>query len=1011
MTVRNRIVNLLHFYTLVPTLLLLIVLVPVRSIQAQRSPARAEAVFSDAYQLYADQLYAPATEAFYNFRHTYPSHPNAAEALYYEAESALALGRVETSVNLFRTFQQQYPAHPLALRARLALGQYFYEEGDFQRTIDTLQEVIADGAPPAIAARALYAMGEASEQLGRTELALGYYRRAANDYIHTPTAPLALYAIAYIHVENDDSEDAVDAFELLKARYPDSPYVRNIGLALAEVYYDLSDYQGVIDEVDERLPQLEDAARERATFLLAESYNQLRDTDNAIIYYKRFTEAQPDSPYYRRARYGLAWSYYFAKVYEKAAENFAYAREGYSDDLAMQATYYEAVNRKLLDQDQAAIDLFEEVAERWASSDLADHAVHERGLLLYELRRWEEAQAAFTRLIDTYVYSDLIGEALRLRGYTSIALSDFDDALRDFDQAIEMDAAPDELKEQIAFQKAWLLYRTGNYNQSAPAFLELYEQNPNSYKAGESLFWAAESYYQNGDLNDAARLFQLYQRDQSSGQYADAVSYALGWVYFKQGRYGDAAIAFRSFLNAYRDEDNAVPYRTDAQLRLADSYYALKRYGDAVQAYRAVGEGGGDYALYQVGKAYSNAGQVENASNIFRELLASYPDSNWREESMYTLGYLYFQNQQYDQAINMYEELIGTYPRDPLAAKAQYGIGDALFNAERLEASIRAYSIVLERYPNSPFVSDAASSIQYALLALDDKSRAEAVIDSFVTSNPNSPIASELRFRQAEVKYQSGNLDEAFSAFQNFIQTQRNAPLIPDAYFYLGRIEADRGNPDKAAEAYGRVVRFYADSPRRPEAARQLGKLLLGEKRPAEALEVFRQMELMNPNDTRLLAEARYGQGQSLLALGRLSEAEQLLSQAAEAAPDAPESASAVLGLAKVYEQQNRPGEAMLLYRQVAERSQDAIGAEALYLLGALLHRRGELQAAIAQLSRLPTLFSTHLDWVARGYLLQARAFNELGQSGEAARIYDRIIDEYAGTPFAEQATREKEAL
>ncbi len=992
-------------------LALLLTAAPAAPAPAQRAEQRPEQAFAAAYRLYADQLYEQAIDGFGAFRAAYPDHVSAAEALYYQAESSLAVGHTEQAVALFRQFQQRYPAHPMAFQARLALGQYFYQSNAYERAIVTLNDVLADDPPPSIAAKALYWMGESAQNLGRTDEALRYYRQAADGYRFTDTAPIALYAIAYTHVQQDQLDEAARAFELLAARYPDSPYARNIGLALAEVYYELGDYQRVVEEIQRRLPQLEPAARERATFFLAEAYNQLRDSENAIVYYRRFTEGDPASPYHRRALFGLAWNYYEEGVHQWAADHFAQAREGHDDDLAMRATYYEAVNRVLADQKRQAIPLFEAVTAGWPDGPLADHALYEMGTVQYDLRLWSDAHDTYGRLVQAYASSTLLGEALRQRGYTAIALGDFDRAFRDFDRAVALDAAPRELKEEIIFQKAWLLYRTEKYADAAPAFMGLYEQNPAAPKAGEALFWAAESFYQTNQYDRATRLFQQYLKDYPGGGNVDAAHYALGWTYFRRGDYGAAVGAFNTFLKDYRDDAGFVPYRTDAELRLADSYYALKRYPEAIRTYQRLADDGEDYALYQIGQAFNNAGDAFEAINAFRDLLLRSPDSNFREEAQYTLGFLYFQNQDYDQAVAEYRKLIRAYPRDPLAAKAQYGIGDALFNAGRLEEAVQAYTEVLERYPNSPFVSDAAAGIGYALIGMQDDARAEALIDAFVSAHPDSPVVPELRFRQAEVKLRSGRKDAALADFQAFLRAYGASPLAADAYFYLGTLYAERRQPADAEAALRRVVTAYPQSRRRAEAAGVLGRLYLDQGRHAEALEIYRQQERMQAGDARLAAEARYGQSQALLALGRADEAEALLREASRADPDAPESVPARLGLARVYEQSGRTTEALGLYRQVVAASREEAGAEALYHLGNLLLRQGDARAALSELSRMPVLFAGFPDWLAQGYLLQARAFRSLGQTGEASRLYDRVIEEYRGTRYAEQATREKATL
>lgn len=986
---------------------LLFVAVPV---QAQRQPQPPEQVFAAAYKLYSDELLAQAIPAFHGFRQQFPDHLHAPEALFYQAQASLALGRETQAVALFEAFQQQYPAHPLAFEARVALGKYFYENGNSAQALATLARVLAEDPPDELAAKALYWMGESAKNQGDFEAALGYYTRAAEDYRGTETAPVAQYAVAFTRVQMKNYDEAARAFELLGARFPTSPYAKNIGLALAEVYYEIGDYRRAVNEIERRMPELGREARDRATFLLAESYNQLRDHPSAIVNYRRFTERNEDSPYYRLALYGLAWNYYFEETYQWAADNFARVHDGHEDDLAARAVYYEAVNRKRADEVRASLPLFEEVYTRWPDHDLADHALYERGVTLYQLRQWQDANNHFGQLVARYPDSDLVGAALNHRGSTFIALGQFDEALRTFNEAIEMDSAPPDLRGEIVFQKAWLLYRDAEYAEAAPAFLDLFENNPTSERRSEALFWAAESQFQLGNLARAEGLFQRYLRDYSGDPQTEAAHYALGWVFFKQAKYRDAIASFDAFLERYRTQDGYVPYRTDALLRLADSYYALKQYPEAIELYARVAAQGEDYALYQVGQAFYNAGDAFQAITTFRQLLEQYRASDWREEAQYSLGYLYFQNGNYDQAITEYRTLLNNYPQDPLAAKAQYSIGDALFNAGSFGEAIAAYRQVLTRYPNSPFAGDAAASLQYSYQALGQPERADAFIDSFATANPNSPLVDQLRFRQAEVNFQSGMTDEALAAFQQFVRNARNPELLPEAYYYLGLIYADRDQPREAETYLKQLLENHASSPRRPEAARRLGNVYLDQRRYRDALRTFESIEAMT-GDPFLVAQARYGQGMALMSLGRRTAAEDLLQNAVQAAPDAPESIPALLGLARLYGDDGRLREAADLYRRIIDRSPDETGAEALYRLGELLYTSGDARGAATELSRMPTLFGPYTEWVARSLLLQARALLRLGQRGDAVRLYDRVMDEYPDTPFAETARQEKEAL
>ena len=367
-------------------------------------------------------------------------------------------------------------------------------------------------------------------------------------------------------------------------------------------------------------------------------------------------------------------------------------------------------------------------------------------------------------------------------------------------QPLERGAAPDSLRNDIVFQRAWLLYSTEQYAEAAPAFMQIYQQDGSAHHE-DALFWGAESFFQIGNLDRAQSLFQEYLNTYPDGEHASGARYALGWTQFRQQQYQAAARNFERFLNMRSTSDGEVPYRQDAILRLADSYYAMKQYDAAVRTYRRVEDNAADYALYQTGQALNLDDQPQEAISAFQQLVQGYSDSRWRDEAMYRIGYIHFQEQNYGDAIDAYQRLISAYPESALAARAQYGIGDAHFNAGNLDASVEAYRTVLNEYPNSAFVTDAASGIQYALISLDDPDRAEAIIDSFAAANPNSRIVDELRFRLAEAMYRSGQTDEALAAFRRFVRNSSDADLVPEAYYYLGTIHAERDETD-AAEGY-----------------------------------------------------------------------------------------------------------------------------------------------------------------------------------------------------------------
>jgi TolA-binding protein len=884
------------------------------------------------------------------------------------------------------------------------LGKYFFEMQQYDKAIETLGFVLDRDPTPEQAALALYWMGESSHRLQQHDQAIQYFERVVSEFPLTETAPRAAYAIAYNQIQLGRYDAAAASFERLSKKYPGTEFANKIGLALGEVYYEIDDFKRASEELQRQMPNLSGDSKDRATFLLAESFNQLRDSENAIINYRYFTESRPDNPYFVRALYGLAWNYYYEGAFQWAADNFRSVVDSGHPTLAPESAYYEGISLRQAENASGAINALSTYIQQYPDHHLADHGWLELGVIQYEQRQWQDAFDTFRTLVDEFPDSDVLGEALNHLGNASIAIGDFDEALKAFDRAIDLDAASPGLVAEVIFQKAWLNYRNRNYSASAEQFMKLFNEGNAGGNTSEALFWAAESYFQLNSFDRAQSLFTRYLRDFPSGKQKDAAHYALGWTYFKQGNYGSAIPEFLTFLNAYKNDTGSVPYRSDAQLRLADSYFALKRYAEAVRVYGRMAADGDDYALYQIGHAYSNAGDAFEAISTFRQLIEDYPTSEWREETQYSLGYLYFLNQEYEQAIKEYQTLIAAFPGHQLAAKAQYGIGDAYFNAGNISEAVKAYQQVLTSYSSSPFVADAAGGIQFALMAAGQDDRANSIVDSLAVELRGTPAADQLKFRQAEAKYQSGRARDALADFEAFITTAESPDLLAQAHFYAAEILNAQNALDRAEQHYRTVVEQYPDSRVFPDAANALGHILLTKKDTAAAQTVFQQMESKSASNPHDLARARYGRSLALLNSSQTDAALRLLESSTAGAEMNENNFPLYLGLARVALQQQEFARADQILNSLSVSSRDEVGAEALYLMGSGQIQRGQLDQGIESLGRMQALFAGYPEWLAKSYFQQGRAFEALGNPGQAIRLYDIVVSMYTDSSVFKSA-------
>ena len=991
---------------LVSTLVVLLLAGPPAS-HAQSAPD-SEAAFAQAVQLHQQRLYAEALTAFSAFRSEHPHHVLSGEALYLQAQSALAQGNDDDAVRLFEELQSSYPAHPQGTDARLGLAQYYLNEGETESARRQLDAVITDGTGPQVA-RALYLRALNARERGDLTGALRDFRRAHEQHPETEIAPAALYAAGATQVRLERYDAAAASFERLGASYSDSPYAQNIGTALAEVYYRLDNYEAVLSALNGRVSSLSGDERARALFLRAEAHNQLRQGEDAVVHYRRVIDDHPDSPYRTPARYGLAWHYYRAQQFGSAAEAFAEVRNASDGPLADRATYYEAVSRARAGNRSQAVSLYREVPARLPDHRLAADALYEAGLLLYQQEAYEEAVDAFRTVTENYPDTPRHSDAAQWLGNALLASDRLDEALQAYEQARSLDAVPDSLLQDVRFQEGWTHYQNGRYDAAASTLLALADNHPQSERGADALFWGADSQYNLGNVSEARRLFQRYLDRYANGAHRAGAQYALAWTHFKQERYTPAARYFEQFLNTYGDTDGNIPYRRDARLRLADAYFALKRYDDAVELYRRVDGDGVDYATYQTAEALNYAGRPDEAVRTLERFAERFSSSSWRPEALYRLGTIHFQEQDYEAARDAYRQFLASYPDHQLAPQAQYGIADSYYNAGAMSDAVEAYRTVLEDYPDSPTAEEAGSSLFFALNAAGQSDRADDLIASIAEANPE--LEAQLRFSRARAAFQSGESERALSLFRTFVRTSDDDTFLPSAYYYLGQLYADQEQYTEAINYLQQLVDQYPENEQYPEGALRLGDIHLDQENYEAALDAYRAAAENNQTGDALRAQARYGEAVALLRLGRNDEARSQLTALLDENSQGPLQSSARLGLARIAGTEGRTQEALSLYREVVNASDGETGAEALYRLGRLLRQQGQPRLALKELDRMPSLFGGYPEWVARSLLEQGRAYQQIGETGQAAQLFDEVMESYPGTPFADSARTARESL
>jgi len=344
--------------------------------------------------------------------------------------------------------------------------------------------------------------------------------------------------------------------------------------------------------------------------------------------------------------------------------------------------------------------------------------VYNRGKVLYELKRYKEAIAAYEKAIQL---KPEYAEAWNGEGKTFYDLKKYKEALDAYDKAIQIQ--PEYLEAWIG--RGYVLNNLERYQEAIDSFDKVLKIQVNSPEV-----WNARG--------DALMSLQRYQ--EASESYGKAVQYkpdyyqawsSRGWALHKLQQYEEAIAAY----------DKAVQVKPDyyqAWYSRGNAFVKLQRYQDAIASYDKAVQFKSDYyqAWYSRGNALLNLQRYLEAIDSFNKAVEYNSDYY---EAWYNRGWSLHQLQRYEEALLSYNKALQFKRND---YQIWYNRGNTLYNLKRYEDAIASYNRAV-RYKSDYY--EAWYSRGNALFNLKRYEDAIASYDKAVRFKPDYREAIDAR--------------------------------------------------------------------------------------------------------------------------------------------------------------------------------------------------------------------------------------------------------------------------
>jgi len=234
----------------------------------------------------------------------------------------------------------------------------------------------------------------------------------------------------------------------------------------------------------------------------------------------------------------------------------------------------------------------------------------------------------------------------------------------------------------------------------------------------------------------------------------------------------------------------------------------------------------------QIAAGHYQAGRLAEAGEIYRQILAHYPD---HADALHLLGVLAGQSGHLDAAINLIGRAIII---NPTVAEYHSNLGETYRRSGDLERAIHCFRRAIELKP------DQAESQNNLGIALKDMGCLDEAIASFHRAIQLRPDYAEAHCNLGVALQETGRGDQAIASYNRAIQLD---PDLVAAHNNLGNTLWGKGLLDAAIDTYRRALVLDPD---RAATRNNLGNIFREQGRLDEALACYRRAVDRNSDDS-----------------------------------------------------------------------------------------------------------------------------------------------------------------
>lgn len=718
---------------------------------------------------------------------------------------------------------------------------------------------------------------------------------------------------------------------------------------------------------------------------------------------------------------------HFGAAFAEAKEDLAIRQDSIYRQYAEQAIYWRGVSLYHLGRYPEAQTAFEESYRDFPVSLYADDAIYALGMISEVNKNYNKAISYYKTLASKYPFSNYVVSAKLREANDYLIMRDPSNAL------ITLDNLTNILKR--------IETKTDN-----GAF---YETQVNIEDAGEeTVYLKAEAYHLLEKYSEAEKYYAEFVENYPNSRIINYAHLGLGRILLENNKHDKAIESFDKIITSGSEINmkllaQAKLFRAVAMKRSGKSQEAKKEFSaltlqpdfamlsDALFELGLIQYEERDYdrsikSLQRAEKLAENAQQKIKISLLlganlletkkWQEALSTYKSAeqlaqksaeiylvkkNWFiGEARFKQGIALVNAGKYKEAVFPLQAFIAESKNDERLDEATFWLAEAFYRSDMLKNSADNYDKLIKKFPNSSRIEESYYGLAWSYFRQKRFGESSNIFEKMMQLFPKSKYAAEVYSRQADGYYLNKQFQQAINAYQKALRYSEDSDEGQYCAYQIAHSYFKMGSYDQSVKALLNFVQKFPRSSYSDNALYLVGWIYFQQNKYTESIEKFKYLMEVYPSSS-LNVLAQYSIGDSYYNMGNFESAIVAYKTVIEKYPSSPVAGDALKSIQYSLESLGRADEAIAITDNFIQANPESPFAEDLRIKkGELFYTGKRYGDAISEYNAFVKNFPKS-EKNPEVYYWMAKSYMNIGDTVNTLKTFEEICTKFPESEYA----------